>query len=202
MLVAGLHRLVASLEVFLLATSTVFLFTQGAGATVAADQDSSATDLCPAELLACNEDDICFGCISVTVSSSTEFKACDTPGASSPESSAICAEGRQAMCCIDELSEYDCMANPVYLQYVTCLLFESGCSTDDVSCDNEDDGDMSLDATQGGAGGSSKSSSSIASSSVFVTLTVAFVLFAAGVSVGVIMSTKFMPNSRSFVRIP
>ncbi|CAM9836890.1 unnamed protein product [Laminaria digitata] len=216
MTVTGLFRLLAPSGMFLLATTTTTVFTSlpRAGATSsagAADVDDTATDLCPAELQACNEDPTCSGCISVTETSSTEFKDCETAGSSSMSSSAsICIEGRQAMCCIDELSEFDCMGNDVYVAYVACLLVESGCSAEDISCNEEQEfnskGGMSLGATEGGAEAAtgeanSSSSSSISGSSIAITVAFAFVFFAAGVGVGVVMSKKCMPDSRAFTRI-
>lgn len=214
MMVAGLLHLLASSGVILpstTTTTTVFMSSmRRAGASSAAAaataNDDTATDLCPAELLACDEDPTCSGCISVTETSSTEFWECDTA-----EPNEVCAEGWRAMCCIDEASEFDCMGNGVYLEYVTCLLVESGCSIEDVSCPGEVEansinaGDMALDATQGGAGAeaaaSSSSSSTISGSSIAITLAFAFVLFAAGISIGVVMAAKCMPGSHPFTRI-
>lgn len=222
MMVAGLLRLLATSAVFLL-SATVFTSSvpragaiSTAPAPAAESNDDTTTDLCPAELLACDEDATCFACISVTETSSTEFWECEAAAAASSASSAssspatdeACAEGRQAMCCINEASEFDCMANGVYLDYVTCLLAETGCSIEDVSCLGEEEGnnagDMTLDASHGRAGagaGAASSSGAISGTSIAVTLAFAFVFFAAGVSVGVVMSLKFMPGSHPFTRI-
>lgn len=213
MMVAGLLRLLATSGVFLL-PATVFTSSvprAGASSTAPApaaaeSNDDTTTDICPAELLACDEDPTCFACISVTETSSTEFWECEAAAAassasSSPATDEACAEGRQAMCCINEASEFDCMANGVYLDYVTCLLAETGCSIEDVSCPGEggsnNAGDMTLDASHGAA----SSNGAISGTSIAVTLAFAFVFFAAGVSVGVVMSMKFMPGSHPFTRI-
>ena len=234
MMVAGLLRLLASSGVFFhstTATTTVFMLSMhradassssssssaAAAAAATAANDDTATHVSPAELIACDEDLTCSGCISVTETSSTEFWEFDAAGAGSSTSNEICAEGRRAMCSIDEASEFDCMGNGVYLEYVTCVLVESGCSIEDVSCpgeveaNNNNAGDMALDATQGGTGAeveassssnsNSNSSSSISGSSVAITLALAFVFFAAGASVGVVVSATCIPGSQPFTRI-
>lgn len=49
-----------------------------------------------------------------------------------------------AVCCTNELSEYDSMENTAYLEYVARKLLKFGCSTDEgLSC-SEDNVDMWL----------------------------------------------------------
>lgn len=150
-----------------------------------------STDLCRAEEMACTSTAPCFSCNRAM--QSTEFEQCEIAAAGGEFMSDVCAQARPTFRCVDELVEYDCMGDDVFVEYMTCELLASGCSVDDIFSE----GHVSLGATRGGGGGGSNT----AGLWVVVTVAFAFVLFAAGVGVGVMLSVKFVPESRSFSRI-
>lgn len=162
---------------------------------------SSSSDVCSGEVLVCNGDPACSSCMNTT--SRTEFDECLTvevrTAFNSTSMAGNCAVGRMAVCCAIEVSAYDCMENGAFLEYVACELLKFGCSSgEDLSC-SEDSVGTWLRAIRGGDGVGSIADSPT-SAAVFA-VAVALVLFAAGISVGVVISTKRRPDSGSFSKV-
>ena len=198
----GLVRLVTFL--LLIATTLVFgISMQQAGALSSAKSvgDSTVSEVCADELLACNSDTTCFGCMNA--SRGMEFDEClpveEREDFNYTSMLSNCALGIKAVCCAVEISEYECTRSGFYLEYVACGLLQFGCSAgDDLSCI-----EVSVD-TWSRAARSEEGVGSIADSLTAanaVPFAVAFVFLAAGVCVGVLVRMKRRPDSGSSAKI-
>ena len=71
--------------------------------------------------------------------SSTEALACfEAAGIDEIKSStASCSPIASAVCCFDQVSEFECIENEHFVNYWTCFLEAKGCSGEDLTCDDE-----------------------------------------------------------------
>lgn len=105
-----------------------------------ADGTSSTSDVfgvaCIAEIASCQADETCDGCFHPRVVKSAEFEACGAAiVADDVESSAMsCVDVMAEPCCIDGISEHDCLENGAFQNVIVCLLATRGCSEDAMMC--------------------------------------------------------------------
>lgn len=138
-MVTGLSRALVpswALLLFLIVTTTPTLLSSRAdGAISTANEDSTEnTESCPTEEFACLDDETCSSCLAVTVTGSAEVNECVELASSS--ATTVCTSGMGAPCCMDEVSEHDCLYNEPFVEYMLCALENEGRLADEISCDS------------------------------------------------------------------
>lgn len=139
----GLLRVLAPSAMLLLTTTTTTLVQPAGGAT------SSGAELfeqCKTEYLDCSTDDTCAECSFFTEASSPAFDACidDVTADGAASSTAACFGFQAGICCLEEASDKACLQNDRFVEYWLCFLESAGCSEDELTCDDIDDGGGSV----------------------------------------------------------
>lgn len=124
------------------------------------DDDGDSAEVCNAEQVACASEETCWSCLSAG-SSSAAFASCggelvDAAAATSAEAEEICADNVAVGCCLDELSEFECLENDAFVVTALCFLEASGCPADGIECvdtgdEDEDEDEDSTDVASDGA---------------------------------------------------
>lgn len=123
----------SSAGLLLLTTASVTLVQRADGTSSTSDVFGVA---CIAEISSCQADKTCVGCFHPRVVESAEFEACGAAMvADDVESSTMpCVDVMAEPCCIDDLSEHDCLGNGAFQNVIVCLLATRGCSEDAMMC--------------------------------------------------------------------
>lgn len=143
--------------------------TTGAGTlppgAIEEDDDGDSADVCTAEEVACASEETCLSCLTAG-SSSAAFASCGelvdaTDAATSAEAEEICADNVELGCCLDEISEFECLENDAFVVAALCFLEAAGCPADEIEClDTEDeDEDEAGDSTDVASDGATAASS-------------------------------------------
>lgn len=128
MMATGFLRVCSSGMLLLLLATTATLV-QRAGAQTSATVAPVAA--CTAEYAACIAEETCNDCITPSFTS-TAFLECSDSGFF--DNNADCDSNTQTACCLDDVSEFDCMENEAFSRHVSCYLDSVGCGTA-FSCD-------------------------------------------------------------------
>lgn len=146
MMVAGFIRVLAPGMLLLFATTITTLLNPSGTITVTASStptdDDDAAEACPTQVTNCRVDGMCFACMEDASSSrSSKILSCyKMAGVDDVESStATCADIMGAVCCLDEVSQFECLANDAYAEYWACYLELFGCSEVIITCDDDSD---------------------------------------------------------------
>lgn len=92
-----------------------------------APSTAASVAICTPEVAACFSDDTCQSCLSAG-SDSAAYDECTAIADSS------CDGSMDAACCLDDLSDFDCLENEAFMGFVACTLEDRGCSTE-FACD-------------------------------------------------------------------
>lgn len=138
MVTAFLRRLLAlTVPLLFASTTTLVQFAEGASS----DSNSYTTE-CATEIIACQEDDTCFnGCFAADEDGTVETHACiDALGVVSNGSfaSASCDDVMTAGCCLDEVSDGECLENEAFVDYWLCFAGTMDCLADEITCDDDE----------------------------------------------------------------
>lgn len=140
MVTAFLRRLLAFTVPLHLATMTTTNLVQPAEG--ASSDSNSYTTECATEILACQEDDTCFnGCFAGEKNGTVETHACiDALGLVSSGSfaSASCDDVMTAACCLDGVSDSECLENEAFVEYMLCFAGTMDCVADEITCDDNE----------------------------------------------------------------
>ncbi|CAM9541667.1 unnamed protein product [Ectocarpus sp. 4 AP-2014] len=107
----------------------------------------TSDDPCTSVTERCDTDEDCSACVLAGVDLETEYTDCLTALApnsySGATESAVCDAFAATFCCNDLVSDTDCLAIDVYVEFWECSLEFRSCSMDDdlvASCGDDDDG--------------------------------------------------------------
>lgn len=96
--------------------------------------DETASVACAAEINACIADTTCNSCYYTESDAADDCKTVSlfSGGADS------CEFNLDEACCLDDLSELECLDSDVYVAFYMCFLDNYGCILDEITCDGED----------------------------------------------------------------
>lgn len=86
---------------------------------------------CFAKIMACTADETCESCLPQE-STTTANQQC---GFNTFIINGDCGTGLDFACCLDDLSESECLVNEAFDEYLVCGLEYLGCSVDEITCD-------------------------------------------------------------------
>ena len=173
MTTAGFVRVLASgVPLFLATTITTTTLVQPAGAfsseltnapvTGFATDDTDAT--CSTELTACVADATCTIChTGGSNSAATDKCQLFNPATTS---SLGCDFMLDSACCLDDVSDFECLDNEAFVAFQICFIEQYGCSVDEITCD----GDESTNATDRATSNLGATLTAVALSSAFIGL--------------------------------
>lgn len=97
------------------------------------------TFACGAEIAACQGDETCTSCSSVPEGSRAEFGRCsDAATADAPDSSSnYCLSNVADVCCLNDISEKECLENDQFVNYSMCKLDADGCLLNELACGHD-----------------------------------------------------------------
>ena len=155
-MVSGFARVLAP-GVLLVISMTTTTILHPAGTTTATASsttrdDDDVAEACRTPVADCRADETCLTCLEEASSSSTpEILSCyeETGVADVESSTASCADYKGAVCCLDEVSELECLENDAFTEYWACFLELTGCSDVTVTCDGDTDIDEGVDNDDG-----------------------------------------------------
>lgn len=105
-------------------------------ASTETDYSTDNTESCPTEEFACLDDETCSSCLAVTSTNGADIDQClKLASSSSSSATTACSSGMGSPCCIDEVSEHECLYNELFVEYMLCVLENEGCLVDEISCD-------------------------------------------------------------------
>ena len=183
-----LHAISSGVLLLLAITSTMFVHRAGAysseltnspvmGSTTdgTIDRTSAPTasgttepeDECVLEQTACVADEVCVDCLTIAAQGDACGDLVDASNSSNPTET--CVDNMEIACCVDALSEFECLENKAFVVGVLCFLEAFGCPVDEVTCaDDEDDDDGDDDLAEAASDGAA-SAHSLGDASIGVT---------------------------------
>lgn len=106
-----------------------------ANATEAPEESENIYTACLDETFACSADETCQSC-QTAASSSAAVQECAFGDIATDGDD--CEETLDTACCLNELSEYDCLENELYVARWNCTLDSLGCVVEKITCDGAD----------------------------------------------------------------
>lgn len=141
----------ATLLLLATTTTTTVMLQLVDGATTASSATTSTTTseesdvprLCGNEYTACSANDTCTACLNAIDEYETEIDECGgtldfTSLATS--SWAACDEFDAFACCVDEVSDEECLGDDNFVQYWLCIEAANGCGVLEISCEGLNSG--------------------------------------------------------------
>lgn len=98
---------------------------------------STFNEECAAEVLACNQEDTCNICSSFNEVNGVEFQECveDITLDDTDSLAAVCSAYMNAVCCIETISDDNCVSDGNFGDLLLCSLEALGCSFDELTCE-------------------------------------------------------------------
>ena len=148
-MVKGFLRILASTGAVLVIVTTTTLAHRGRASTTTAG-DGTDADGCQTESSACSLDATCSSCNLIAFASSSEYEECIDVDVSATGggggSSAECDGFMAGPCCVDEVSDLECLESEIFLDFTLCTIASLGCSADEITCRDSSDANDDVEA--------------------------------------------------------